>query len=371
MQKKTQEILDELVEKKLITKEEDLTAGAKTNLIFDYMIQNHAYLLGNDIDTVLPESMFKKGNTFHKLIIKYGPLFLKNPQIIENRYTLIKDDDKVFPNRSRASLKEEVKLPEEPTIFIANHHFKDDVLATLLAAKRRAFILFGSLPQFYGTVDGILAIENGVALVDRKVHESKHASVPKGRYILDHGMDLIIFPEAVWNKKPSGQMLDFYSGFYRTAKKEDGSFSPVVPMVHYIKNTHKKGKDNPIHTIIDDPVYFEGKDYKQEIEMIRETMLTWQYKLMEKYGQTTRKELLDGYSNPTEAWEDELRKRVATADKYDIEIETSADKTNPLDPLSVWEPIANVEITPQNASNIVEAKKLVKELKTNDFQHRF
>lgn len=360
MQKKTRKILDELIAKNLITKEEDLTAGQKTNFMFDYIVQNYAYLLEHDVDVVLPDSTFEKGDNFHTLITQYGKYFLKNPQIIEDRYKLLRNDPKTFPDRDRASLGK-VELPKEPTIFISNHHFKDDVLGTILAANRRAFILFGSLPQLYGTLDGLLAIKNGVAVVNRKVEDSKHASIEKCQYILKKGMDLIIYPEGVWHKKPNGQMLDFYSGFYRTAQKEDGSFYPIVPIVHYINNTHKKGKDNPIHTVIDDPIYFEGKNPKEEIRQVRETMLTWYYKCMENYGVTTRSELLQGYDNATEAWEAELEERIKTADRYDKEIEFSADKRNPEDTLLVWEAIEKA--TP--------GIPYVKELRRNDFQHRF
>lgn len=360
MQKKTKARLDELIDKNLITRYEDLTAGEKTNIIFDYIIKNYAHLLENDIDTVLPDKVFQEGKTFHKLLTKYGKLFLNNPQIIEDRYKLLKNDTKTFPDKNRATLGK-VKLPEEPVIFIANHHFKDDVLATILAAERRAFILFGSLPKLYGTLDGILAIKNGVAIVNRKIKDSRHASIEKGKYILKKGMDLIIYPEGVWNKKPNGEMLDFFSGFYRTAQKEDGSFYPIVPIIHYINNTHKKGKDNPIHTIIDDPIYLKGKDPKEEIMQVREIMLTWYYKCMENYGMTTREQLLQGFNNSTEAWEEELKQRIKTADKYDKEIEISADKRNPEDPLLVWEPIEKA--TP--------GIPYVKELKRNDFQHRF
>ena len=360
MQKQTRAILDELISKNLITKDEDLTAGEKTNIIFDYLVQNYAHLLENDIDTVLPDSSFQEGETFHKLITKYGKLFLKNPQIIEDRCKLLRNDTETFPDRNRASLGK-VKLPDEPVIFIANHHFKDDVLATILAAERRAFILFGSLPKLYGTIDGLLAIKNGVAVVNRKIEGSRHASIDKCQHILKKGMDLIIYPEGVWNKKPNGEMLDFYSGFYRTAKKEDGSFYPIVPIIHYINNTHKKGKDNPIYTVIDDPIYLEGKNAKEEIIQIRENMLTWYYKCMENYGTTTRSQLLQGFNNATEAWEDELEQRVKTAGKYDTEIELSADKKNPNDSLLVWEAIENA--TP--------GIPYVKELKRNDFQHRF
>ena len=371
MNKESRLILNELLKLELIKNENDLTAGESTSVIFDYMIRNYSYLLDNDIDVSLPKTDFEKGKIIHKIIIKLGKYFLKNPQIIENRALLLEGDSEIFPGEDRKKFEKKVKLNDEPVIFVTNHGFKDDVLATILASEKRAYIVFGSLPQFYGTIDGLLACKNGVVMVNRKVSESKKTSVERSKYVLDNGISLMVCPEGVWNKKPNGGMLDFWSGFYRIAKKEDGSFYPIVPIIHYINNTHKPGKDNPIHTIVDDPIILDGMDEEEGIEYVRERMQTWYWKLIEKYGKTTREELIKGYTDVTEAWEDELEKRVATTGKYDIEIETSADKRRKDEPLQVWEPIANQEITKENALEVIRARELVRELKQNDFQHRY
>lgn len=375
MNSKTKVIIEELIDAGLITKEEDLTAGDNTNLIFDYMIRKYSHLLSDDINIILPDSQFEKGKIIHELIMHFGKLFLKNPQIIEDKYDLIADDVEVFPEIDREKLKQKIVLPEEPVIFVTNHGFKDDVLATMLAAKRRAFIVFGSLPQFYGTIDGLLSAKNGVVMVNRKIPNSRGTSVDKAKYVLENGMSLMVCPEGVWNKSPNLSMQEFWSGFYRMAKKDDGSFYPIVPIVHYVCNTHKPGRDNPIHTIVDFPIYLDGMDEKEGIEYIRTRMLTWYWKLMEKFGTTTREELLDGYNDSLEAWEDELRKRVQTADKYDYEIEICADKMSTIkrkqNPIDVWQTIADISVTKDNAREVMAAKKLVKELKENDFQHRF
>ena len=364
-------ILNELLRLGLIKNDNDLTAGESTSIIFDYMIKNYSYLLDNDIDVSLPKSDFEKGKIIHKIIIKLGKYFLNNPQIIEDRAKLLEGDNETFPEEDRDSFKGKVKVGDEPVIFVTNHGFKDDVLATILASEKRAYIVFGSLPQFYGTIDGLLACKNGVVMVNRKVSESKRSSIEKSKYVLENGISLMVCPEGVWNKKPNGGMLDFWSGFYRIAKKSDGTFYKIVPIIHYIKNTHKAGKDNPIHTVVDNPIVLDGMNEKEGIEYVRNRMQTWYWKLMENYGKSSREELLAGYNNTTEAWEDELEKRVATTGKYDIEIEICADKRRKDEPLQVWEPIANQEITKENALEVTKARELVRELKRNDFQHRY
>ena len=302
-------------------------------------------------DASLPDDYFEKGKLTHELIMKFGKYFLSNPQKIE-----FESLDKV----------------NEPAIYITNHGFKDDILASLLAAKERAFIVFGSLPQFYGTLDGVLSASNGVVMVNRKMDNSRKTSIDKAKYVLKNNMNLLICPEGVWNKTPNELMLNFWSGFYRIAKKEDGTFYPIIPIIHYINNTHKKGEDNPIHTVVDDPIILlKGTAEKEGIEYIRTRMLSWYWRLMERFGTDTRDNLIKENESFNDVWEDELTKRVNTVSKYDLQIETTADYQRKDTPLKVFEPIANLELTKNNSNEVLAARKLVRQLKRDDFQHRF
>lgn len=351
MNKRSQEIINELLQENLISNESDLTANDKTNFVFDYMINKYSYLLKNDIRDILPDDYFEKGKLTHELIMKFGKYFLCNPQKIEF---------------------ESLEKVNEPAIYITNHGFKDDILASLLAAKERAFIVFGSLPQFYGTLDGVLSASNGVVMVNRKMDNSRKTSIDKAKYVLKNNMNLLICPEGVWNKTPNELMLNFWSGFYRIAKKEDGTFYPIIPIIHYINNTHKKGKDNPIHTVVDNPIILlKGTGEKEGIEYIRTRMLSWYWNLMERFGTDTRDNLIKENESFNDVWEDELTKRVNTVSKYDFQIETTADYQRKDTPLKVFESIANLELTKNNSNEVLAAKKMVRQLKRDDFQHRF
>lgn len=362
MNKKTQETLDELLRAELITDISDLTAGGKAGLFFDYMLSRYSHMLQNDMDAV-SKCDFDKGETFHKLLIRFGKYLLKNPQVIEDKLALADEENEQSHGNA--------KIADEPVIFVTNHRFKDDILATLIAAERRTFIAFGSLPKFFCTADGFVSAKNGVILINRKVANGKRASVPKAKYVLKNGMNLLICPEGVWNKKPNACMLDFWNGFYRIAQKEDGTFYPIVPIVHYIADTHRPGKDNPIHTLVDTPILLDGMNERDAIEYVRSRMLTWYWKLMEKYGTATREQALGTYTNATEAWRDELQKRVASAGRYDDEIETAADRRNKNDELLVWEPIARLAISRENIIEVIRAKERAELLRENDFQHCF
>ena len=371
MNKKSRMIIDEMLKSGLITKEEDLTAGDETNFFFDFLLKNYGYMLNHDPEVVMSDEYLSKGNMIHKIIMRFGKYFLANPQIIEDREKLLEGDEETFSDDLSRPFKKVDLSDDEPVVFVSNHKFKDDLLATILAAEKRTFLLLGSLPRVYNTFDGILSYKNGVVIINRKVKESRKSAVAKCKRVLESGNSLLVCPEGVWDKSPNRMLLDFYGGFYDIAQKEDGTFYKVVPVIHYISNTYTPGKDNPIHTIVDDPIDFTGMTKEEAIEYLRTRMGSWYFKMIEKYGKSTRKEMLAGYASATEAWEDELRKRVATAGNYDLEIELTADKRRKDEPLDVWGPIAELPITKENAYEVVRAKQLVKELKRNDFQHRF
>ena len=85
----------------------------------------------------------------------------------------------VAPKLSPHKLKilQRTELPKDKQIiFAATHGFKDDIVFTVVTIQRHAYLLFGSLPAFFHTFDGITAWLNGVVLVDRTDKESRKAS---------------------------------------------------------------------------------------------------------------------------------------------------------------------------------------------------
>lgn len=345
-----------------ITSITDFTAGEEPTLLFYILADKLNYLLKNNPEQALSEKGVQIRKKLNYLIRKIGPAFLSSPQVIENRNVLL-DPTSTEPDKG-------IIVPEKPVIWIANHAFKDDTLASILAANRNAYIMFGSMPQFYSTFDGVTAWLNGVVMTNRKVKASKKGSMPKAIKAMELGADLFVFPEGVWNKSPNDLLIDFWPGVYRIAKETGAA---VIPMVHYSTDTSKKTKDSTIHTVVDDPINISDLSEEDALGLLREKMGTWYYLMMERYGQSTRAEVLNGFSTSQEAWEDHLKRRAATADKYDLEIELCADyrPKSKVRPEDVFAPIAELTPTPENAHHIAYAKKMVKECKENDFQRRF
>lgn len=261
-------------------------------------------------------------------------------------------------------------LPPEPVIWASNHGFKEDTLAAVLAAQRHAYILFGSLPQFFNTFDGITAWLNGVVMANRKVSNSKKGSIAKAVRAMNFGADLIVFPEGVWNKSPNALVIDLWPGIYRIACETGAK---VVPVVHYLRD-NAVSKSNPIHTVIDDPLTIDDLSEHAALAYIRDVLATWYYLMIEAYGNSTRKEALQGASTAAQAWEQQLIERVNTVARYDQEIELRADYRPKwkIPPQHVWQAIADVtNVTPHNVGHILYAKRLVNQLRYEEFQHRF
>ncbi len=344
----------------------DLTAGAKPSALFYFLADHLSYLLDNDPQKVVSAKGITWRRKFHPIIKKLGVHFLSNSQIIENRNFLRN------PQAVEIAPDPGIVLPNDPVIWAANHSFKDDILATILAAKRHTYFLFGSIPQFYNTFDGVTAWLNGVVMINRKVSDSRKSAVPKAVKAMQLGADMLIFPEGVWNKSPNTLILDLFPGIYRIACETGAK---VVPIVHYIRDCTNTEKNNPIHTVVDDPIRIDDLSERAALQLIRETLATWFYLMMDVYGKSTRDELLNGCSDATEAWEQRLSDRIKTVGSYyDTEIELCADYRPKwkIDPRDVWQSIADIE--KPNERNIIDvefARQLILQNNINDFQHRF
>ena len=358
---------------------------------FLYNIKHYGHLLEDDPKKVISKKdVLLRKLIMDKLIKLIGPSQLKNKQIFENRnYLMSNAKDKTSDIKPDPG----IVLPKEPVIWTPNHHFKDDVLASYLATERQAYILFGSLPQFYNDFDGVLANLVGSLITNRKVSSSKRASVDKALRAQELGSDILCFPEGVWNKYPHEILLQFWSGVYQIANKNG---SKVVPICHYIYDPTLQidSEINPIHTVVDNPIDITQFSEKAGLEYLRDVLATWYSLMMEKYGEATREGIIKFYENRAltrnpdlsadefekepltthEAYELYLMDLLETVDWYDSEIELSYDY-RPKDiirPEEAFADIADIQnITPNNIWNVIEAKRLVKMRKREDYQRRF
>lgn len=361
--------IDLLLQEGLITSELDLIGdNKKASIMYNYMVKKFGYLLNSDLLSEEEIALRKKVNLFIK---KIGPLFLQNTQVFENRNTL-KNSNDTTPDKP-------ITLPDNPVIWMPNHGFKDDPLASVLACQRNAYFLFASLPQFYNSFDGITAWLNGVTMFNRKSEVSRNMCIDNCVNVLNHGVDLILYPEGILNKSANELVLDLWPGIYRVAKETGAN---IVPIVHYlrdkgpknIKNKIHPTKDDIIHTVVDEPIKIDDLSEKAALEYLRDVMATWLYLMIERYGHITKEELIGQYSDPINALEEKLVHNLSTMDYYDSSIERSSDfrPKDKVRPEDVFESIAEIDnITARNVNDVIYAQKLVRQRKREDLQRRF
>lgn len=343
-----------------ITSSADLLGSAKPSVLFYPLANLLRGLICGKGERMLSGVSMTLRRLIHPIIMLLVPAFMDYKQVFESKNALLGIDAPDKP----------LELSKEPVIWCVNHGFKDDVAASI-HATRHSYVYFGSLPHFYNTFDGLALFLNGVILCNRKIRRLKQASYDLAVRSLRKGNDLTILPEGVWNKTPEKLMLDLWPGVYRMAK-ETGS--KVVPVIHYLADPHRKYAGNVIHTVIADPVSMEGLSEKEGLELLRDIMATWYFLLMEKYGQTTREELLAGFDTADKAWESYMSMHTGCQKYYDLEIELCADyrAKDIIRPEDMWKSVADIQyVHSGNVSHVKYARQLVAREKRRDFQRRF
>lgn len=347
----------------VITGLTDLAGDEPPSPLFFLLANKLSYLLDLDEKTAVSPNGVERRRKLLPIIKALGPSFLNNRQVFENRNFLRN------PNTSSIVPDSPIALPEEPVIWISNHGFKDDALGSVLAASRHAYILFGSLPQFFNTIDGVMAWLIGVVMVNRRISKSKKAAIPKAVRAMNCGADLLMYPEGAWNLSPNALILDLWPGVYRIASETGAK---VVPIVHYLRD-NSTSRDNPIHTVVDDPIRIDDLTERQGISYLRDVMATWYYLMIEAYGKSTRDEALGNLSF-VDAWGRHVKERMSFVARWDREMEARADYSlqGKVFPKEVWGAVADIEeITPYNVHQVLYARQLLARWEKEDFQHKF
>ena len=332
-----------------------------------FYLLNHRVLhwLDNDPTVAVREKEIRFRKRFYPVLQKIDPGVLACTQVIENR--------KQLENPTCAEPDEPIRLPDRPVIFAANHGFHDDVLATVLTAGRPCYYVWGSLPLLYNTFDGFATSLVGCVCVNRKNAASRKALVAKAVKAIEYGMSIIIFPEGGWNKTSERLMLDLWKGVYdiSAAAKCD-----VVPIAHYVRDMEVLDKKNLIHTVMDDPIRLYAYERDEGLTILRDTLASWQYKMMEAYGRSDRMTEMQGFDTSDDRWHAHLKERMKGVARYDSTIERYADyrPKNVIRPEDAFLPIAQISddaMTAQNMQAVLAARKLVQERTDSDFQRLY
>lgn len=269
----------------------------RERIILDMYNKYLEFLLDNNPQKVMSKSGIKARRFISPLLRNIvAPMTSKNKYIVEKNKNLSKD---------------------RPIIFAATHGLKDDIAIGLCAAGRHTYLLFASLPDFFGTFDGPSLWLNGVMLLDRKDKDSRRAAKVKMEYAISLGADILMYPEGTLNKTENLIVQKLYPGIYDVAVKCNALVVPIA-IIQEGKNVYAKTCDA-----------FDICEYERQegLNVLRDLMATGKYELMEEHSKTNRVEI----GNATEYWQayiDDLVNQMLPF--YDYEIEDSSqyiDKT--------------------------------------------
>ena len=239
------------------------------------------------------------GDNPKKSISKYG---IRNRKMI---YPLLKHIAGPFCG-IRGKLVRKEKLPDGPKIYAVTHtNNAEDIAWTLSYAGESSYLFCNGYKEIMYTLDGIALWLSGLIYVDRHRAESREASLKKAERVLGYGGNIMIFPEGVWNMSENLLVRKMYHGVYKVAVSMKVPIVPIATMV-YGQNLYAiRGK------------YFYINDYDKEsaLAIIRDTLASLKWELMEQYGKTTREELLKG-KNPDEYWDDFIQEYISTQKLY-------------------------------------------------------
>lgn len=242
-----------------------------------------------------------------------------------------------FTTKNTFYIEKDSTLPKDrPIIFASTHGFRDDVALAIKAAGTHSYLLYGSIPDFYYSIDGIALWVNGTVIVDRKDKNSRASSIAKMSRVIELGGNILMFPEGVWNKSENKLVLNLFPGIYRLAKKNNAIIVPIAS-IQSGNNCYAK-RMKPLDII--------KYDESEGLKRLRDELATGKLELMMKHAKMKRGNVDDNY------WQNFLEKLISTSNGlYDYEIENSAEyiDKNIADEKEVFDIVDNIHVNAGNA----------------------
>lgn len=214
----------------------------------------------------------------------------------------------------RGILVQRTHLPKGPKIFAVTHTYsREDVAWAVAFAGEQSFLITNARQELLYTSDGYALWASGIILVDRHDKKNRHASIEKARRVLELGGNIMIFPEGVWNMSPNLLVRKLFSGVYRIARLTGVPVIPIGTMVY----------DDICYVSRGAALHLNHFEQQEALCLLRDTLATLKWEIMEKYGHTTREAILCGQF-PNQYWDEHLKNYIAKQTIYENEEEAHA-----------------------------------------------
>ena len=215
----------------------------------------------------------------------------------------------------RIIIDSRVELPRsgKGRIFVINHRQADDIVIGANAVAQSGYIVFGNPYLAFETTNGLGLWAYGMILLNRDTPESRKATYEKMKFVIEHGGNIIIYPEGYWNLDDNGQadachgadghhsenwlIQDINLGALRLARETGCEIVPTI--LHYDEHGKRRcyaARGNAFRVA-------EHDDLMQKKNELVEIMQTMKFRLMEKYSTYARHELESGGISLRAQWE--------------------------------------------------------------------
>ena len=210
--------------------------------------------------------------------------------------------------------REKLGKTKKGRIFALNHKQPDDAVLGANAVGKSAYIVMGNPTLAFETTNGLGLWAHGTIVFQRDDVSSRKAAYEKMKYVIEHGGNIIIYPEGYWNLADDGQaderhladghnseswlVQDIHTGILRLAKETGCEIVPTI--LHYDEVGKKRcyahrGKAFRVGDFDD---IFTKKDELVHI------MTNMYWGLMETYSQYNRANLEKDGKSLKQIWEE-------------------------------------------------------------------
>lgn len=260
---------------------------------------------------------FLLDNSVSKTISKKGIFCRKVFAALMRAVYLTQTDYKLVIHK-----REKLTRTKKGKIFAINHRQADDIVLGANAVGKSAYIVFGNKYLALETTNGIGLWAYGMILMERDNVISRKAAYEKMKYVIEHGGNIIIYPEGYWNLADDGQaddchladghnsenwlIQDINIGIVRLAKETGCEIVPTI--LHYDEAGAKRcyaHRGKSIRVTEQDDIFVK----KDELVHIMTNMY---WGLMEKYSQYRRTDLEKDGKSLKQNWE-ELKEQLRRA----------------------------------------------------------
>lgn len=207
---------------------------------------------------------------------------------------------------------EPLKKTKKGRIFAINHRQADDIVLGANAVGKSAYIVFGNPYLALETTNGLGLWAYGMILMKREDVSSRRATYEKMKYVIEHGGNIIIYPEGYWNLADDGQaderhvadghnsenwlIQDINIGIIRLAKETGCEIVPTI--LHYDEIGRKRCYTHRGTTFR----VGENDDIFSKKDELLHIMTNMYWRLMEKYSGYNRTDLEIGGETLKQQW---------------------------------------------------------------------